>query len=364
MFSQIKRSVFFFAAILLTSCYFLSCTPKEVSEEEEIPKYWVWMNYRAQNNWDEVFQKLKDTGINGVLLHAKAENYPEVIEVADKYGIDIHAWQWIMNRAYSNVVKEHPEWLSVNREGNSLADSIAYVGYYKFLCPALPEVREYLKEEAEKIVSINGLKGLSLDYHRFVDVILPENIQPKYDIVQDKEYAQWDYGYHPAMIEQFMDKQGYDPRDLEDPSTDQKWNQFRYDQITEIAIMLGDVAHKHGKIISASPFPSPTIARKLVRQDWDKWNLDIVFPMMYSGFYAEGGEEWLANCTKESIEAEGPNGAKVYSGLFSPHHKNDSFDLIRAMQIAEDNGAAGVAIFSYPGLDSLQWEQLSEFIRE
>jgi uncharacterized lipoprotein YddW (UPF0748 family) len=159
-----------------------------------------------------------------------------------------------------------------------------------------------------------------------------------------------------------MDKHGYDPREQADPSTDTTWLQFRYDQVTEVANLLADMTHKHGKIISASPFPSPSIARKLVRQDWDKWNLDIVFPMMYTGFYADGGEEWLAECTRESVETIGQKGTKVYSGLFASHHKNDTLDLTKAMTITRDNGASGIAIFSYPGLDSLLWGQLEAFI--
>ncbi|MCB0652657.1 MAG: family 10 glycosylhydrolase [Saprospiraceae bacterium] len=348
-------------AIILASLTAFSCqTPKPA--KEQLPQYWCWMNYSPQTNWDEVFQKLKDTGIRGVLLHAAAEDYPEVIAVAKKYDIDIHAWQWIMNRPYNDTVEQHPEWLSVNRLGQSLATDTAYVPYYKFLCPALPEVRNFLVEDLEKIVKIEGLKGLSLDYNRYVDVILPENIQPKYNIVQDKEYPEWDYGYHPAMIEKFMALHGYDPRELEDPSTDQTWKQFRYDQITEIANLLAEMTHRHGKIISASPFPTPTIARKMVRQDWDKWNLDIVFPMVYSGFYADGGAKWIADCMKEDVAAVGSKGTKVYCGLFTPHHKNDTLDLKRAMEIAEDNGASGIAIFSYPGMDSLQWVQMKAFI--
>lgn len=364
MFTSFKKITLPVVAICLI-LIFPACNRQvntPVAADNSLPKYWCWMNYGKDRNWDEVFQNLQAMGIGGVLLHAKAENYPEVIAVAKNYDIDIHAWQWIMNRPGHKIVKDHPEWLSVNREGKSLADEMAYVGYYKFLCPAIPEVRTYLKKEIEKIVSIEGVKGISLDYHRFVDVILPENIQPKYNIVQDKEYPQWDYGYHPAMIKKFMEKHNYDPRELEDPSTDKNWNQFRYDQITEIANMLADVAHKHGKLISASPFPSPTIARKLVRQDWDKWNLDIVFPMIYSGFYADGGTDWIANCTKEGVETVGNKGTKVYTGLFVPHHNNDTLNLVKAMEIAERNGAAGISLFGLPSLDSTQLEAAKVFM--
>lgn len=80
------------------------------------------------------------------------------------------------------------------------------------------------------------------------------------------------------MIEKFKAAYGYDPREQEDPSQDEKWLQFRCDQITEVANMIADVVHSYGKKMAASPFPTPKMASKMVRQDWGKWNLDIVFP--------------------------------------------------------------------------------------
>ena len=79
----------------------------------------------------------------------------------------------------------------------------AYVDYYKFMCPALPEVREFIKKKIEAYCEVEGLNGIAIDYNRFVDVILPTTLWPKYGIVQDQEYPQWDFGYHPAMIEKF-----------------------------------------------------------------------------------------------------------------------------------------------------------------
>ena len=89
------------------------------------------------------------------------------------------------------ILKEHPEWFSVNRNGKSLADTTAYVGYYKFLCPALPEVREFIKEKIKAYCEVEGLNGIAIDYHRFVDVVLPTTLWPRYGIVQDREYAAW-----------------------------------------------------------------------------------------------------------------------------------------------------------------------------
>ncbi len=60
------------------------------------------------------------------------------------------------------ILKEHPEWFSVNRYGQSLADTTAYVDYYKFMCPALPEVREFIKKENRGL-----LRGRGFERYRY-----------------------------------------------------------------------------------------------------------------------------------------------------------------------------------------------------
>jgi uncharacterized lipoprotein YddW (UPF0748 family) len=340
---------------------FFSCNQRP-KDNGELPFFWCWMNYSPDKNWDDIFEKMSSVGMYGLLLNAKAEEYPKVVSFAKKYGIKIHAWQWILNTQNQQIIKEHPEWLSVNRQGKSLNEQKAYVDYYKFLCPILPEVHTFLKDQIEEILKIDGIDGISLDYCRFVDVILPEKLWSKYEIIQDKEYPEWDYGYHPAMIEEFKSKFSYDPLLLEDPSQDEQWKQFRYDQVTNVANMLADLTHQYGKIISASPFPTPTIARRIVRQDWDKWNLDIVFPMVYSGFYKNDGAEWIGDCVKENVAVMSPKNTKVYCGLFVPAHKNDTLSLTKAMNGAKENGASGISVFSYGSLDEKQWNEVKQFI--
>ncbi len=348
--------------LLFLSIVFFAC--KQPSKNDTaLPKFWCWMNYSSDKDWDQIFTKMSSVGMNGLLLNAKAEEYPKIVPFAKKYGIKIHAWQWILNTQNQKIIEEHPEWLSVNRQGKSLIEQKAYVDYYKFLCPIIPNVQTFIKNQIEEILKIEGVDGISLDYCRFVDVILPEKLWPKYGIVQDKEYPEWDYGYHPAMVEGFKKEFGYDPMDLEDPSLDQQWKQFRYDQVTNIANMLADLTHQYGKTISASPFPTPTIARRIVRQDWDKWNLDLVFPMVYSGFYKNDGAKWIADCVKEDVEIMKPKGTNVYCGLFVPSHKNDTLSLSKAMNIAKDNGAIGISVFSYDALNDKQWDEVKQFIK-
>lgn len=327
----------------------LSCTEskKPIVEKSGYPMFWTWLDYRPGMNFDSVCVVMSETGIDGVMLNAPTpDDYRKAIPIAHKYGIEVYAWLWTMNLEHGrdSIVKAHPEWLSVNRKGESLAGHVAYVNYYKFMCPALPEVREYVKNKVRAYCEVEGLNGIAIDYHRFVDVVLPTTLWPKYGIVQDKEYPEWDYGYHPAMIKKFQDLHGYDPREQEDPSTDEKWLQFRCDQITEVANEIAEVVHSYGKAMAASPFPTPAMSRQMVRQDWGKWNLDIVFPMVYHNFYTED-VSFISDCTIENAKTKNPN-TTLYCGMMA----SNGPEMFELMDAALNNGAEGISIFTIGSL--------------
>ena len=332
------------AIAVATSC---GTSKPETRPATDYPMFWTWLDYRPGMDFDTVCRTMSETGIDGVMLNAPTpDDYRDAIPVARKYGIEVYAWLWTMNLEHDRdeIVAAHPEWLEVNRLGQSLADTQAYVGYYKFMTPALREVRDHILGVVKTYLEVEGLNGIAIDYHRMVDVILPTTLWPKYGIVQDKEYAEWDYGYHPAMIEQFEALHGYDPREQEDPSADEKWLQFRCDQITEVANEIADVVHSYGKTMAASPFPTPEMSRKMVRQDWGKWNLDIVFPMVYHNFYTED-VSFIADCTIDNVAQKNP-ATVLYCGMTGTNGP----EMFAQMDAALDNGAQGIAIFTVNSL--------------
>ena len=336
-----------FLILLLVIGALVSCSTKK--EKGDFPMFWTWMDYRPGMNFDSVCAIMNETGIDGVMLNAPSpDDYRVAIPIAHKHGIEVYAWLWTMNLEHGrdSMVKAHPDWLSVNRKGESLANTDAYVGYYKFMCPALPEVREYIKSKIIDYCEVDGLNGIAIDYHRFVDVILPTTLWSRYGIVQDKEYPEFDFGYHPEMIRLFKEKYGYDPREQEDPSTDEKWLQFRCDQISEVANMIAEVVHSYDKVMAASPFPTPKMSQKMVRQDWGKWNLDIVFPMVYHNFYT-GDISFISDCTLENVRDKNAM-TTLYCGMTATNGPL----MFDSMDEALNNGAKGIAIFTVGGLRS------------
>ena len=68
--------------------------------------------------------------------------------------------------------------------------------------------------------------------------------------------------------------------------------------------------------IPAAAVSSPAIARRLVRQAWDRWPLDAFFPMQYRSFYEEP-MSWITNATREGVSALAP-GTPLHAGLYLP----------------------------------------------
>ena len=127
-------------------------------EAETFPLFWTWMDYRPGMDFEAACAHMQEVGIEGVMLNAPTpDDYRTAIPIAHAHGITVHAWLWTMNLEHdrAKVMAEHPEWLSVNRLGRSLADTTAYVDYYKFLCPALPEVREYLNDKIKAYCEVD-----------------------------------------------------------------------------------------------------------------------------------------------------------------------------------------------------------------
>ena len=317
----------------------MGCDRKAESQAKELPMFCTWYTYNEAEDFDSICRSFSELGIDGIVLKAgTAENFRKSIPVAKKYGLTVYAWVWTINN--HPIAAEHPEWLSYNRDGYSIADSMAYVSYYKFLSPIIPGVREGICKQIDEICKIDGIEAISIDYHRLVDVVLPTTLWPNYGIVQDREYPQWDYGYHPEMIKAFKEKHGYDPREQEDPSKDEKWLQFRCDMVSEVANLVAETVHKNGKLMAASPFPTPKMSARMVRQYWGDWNLDIVFPMAYHNFYTED-VSFVADCTIENARDK-QDMTTLYAGLWGTNGP----ELFTSMDAAFNNGAQGVSFYT------------------
>lgn len=310
-------------------------------------KNWVWIRLdqiKEIPDLEHYFKTLKEGGISGVMI----QGYDEAIyRQCHEAGLEAHYWKWTMNRR--ELLETHPDWFAVNRKGESTHDHPAYVEYYRFLCPYHEGVATYLAEDYVKSANLPYVDGVHLDYVRFPDVILPVGLWKNYGIEQTRELPEYDYCYCDVCRTKFKDMTGIDPLELPYPMENQSWINFRLDGITNVVDSITRAVKLDGKRITAAVFPGPSMAKKMVRQDWGNWHLDAYYPMIYNGFYYEDAR-WVARSVRESVRTVGGR-AKIYAGLMFPDIKDDFEAYLDA---AFDNGASGVSFFDGPDEEHLR----------
>lgn len=323
-------------------------------------KNWAWITEAdgTVDEWKQRLEYLKKAGFDAILPQ---ENFEAIIPAAEANDIEVHAWLVSLQRGSDEKVQEeHPEWFMVNRKGESSLEKPAYVDYYNWLCPSREPVHEFMKQEAEQILQYSEIQSVHLDYIRYPDVILPIDLQPKYEIVQDKEYPQYDYCYCSECRQKYEEKQGIDPMELKDPAHNKEWLQYRYDQVTTLVNKLALLVHKQNRDLTAAVFPTPDIARNLVRQNWPDWDLDAVLPMMYHNFY-DKDVRWIGQAVKE-CQSELPSTTPLYSGLFVPSMNEK--EIAQAFEYAMEAGADGISLFTDTAMGEEHWENLRRVIRK
>ncbi|MDA0195790.1 MAG: family 10 glycosylhydrolase [Bacteroidetes bacterium] len=343
-------------SLLLIAFTLLACSqkPNQQSVEQKAEKFIfsTWVNGERefdQAKWEERLDYYQSLGISEVLVKAEADFLKQLIPIANQRGMEIHAWMWTLNRPNDSIANKHPEWYAVNRKGQNSLEYRAYVDYYQWLSPFHPGAIEHVKNNVRALTEVEGLASIHLDYVRYVDVILGADLQPKYDLVQDTEMPEYDYGYHPIAREGFKKIFDKDPMDFEHPELSTEWRQYRLNAVTDLVNSLADIVHEKNRKITAAVFPFPEMARQMVRQAWNDWNLDRAYPMLYQNFYREN-VNWIGFATRQGVS---DNDFPIHSGLFAPALQ-DPDDLKRAILLSKENGAQGISIFTANNLSEEQ----------
>ena len=271
-----------------------------------------------------------------IIYGANLRYFPRASKIAQKVGISIYAWiqtmiglgddkQWL----YDN----HPEAYVVTRSGiHSHEHGIYGVEHYKFLCPNQPIVRSYIKDIFEKVLNIPEIDGINLDYIRYIE----QNLE-KYDPNGDTCYCEY-------CVSDFYNKTGVKIKDIPDPSTNIAWNSYRVNVITSLVNEIANLTHLQGKLVSADVYPGPWQSTIQTKQKWQDWDLDIVFPMLYTEVFARE-VEWIGEETSEGVSKlkENMRNTKIITGLQAEAMNNDDFR--EGVKNTLKNGAYGISVF-------------------
>jgi len=149
--------------------YEMDFTPKQmlgtIPKLKELGLSWATLDagwFKARGDWEPRSDTFPNDSLQKVVkgfhdagLHIMLWWIPIVAE--DGHGRDI-----LNHRPYqlSNVVREHPDWLILDKEGKP-ARATADLGA---LCPALPEVQEYYKHLTERFIRDWDFDGHKLDF--------------------------------------------------------------------------------------------------------------------------------------------------------------------------------------------------------
>jgi uncharacterized lipoprotein YddW (UPF0748 family) len=273
----------------------------------------VWLDrgtiVRARNEQGlaVIFDRLSQGGINTVFFETINAGYPiypskiapqqnplirgwdplaSAVKLAKQRDIEIHAWVWAFaagNQRHNEVIglksdypgpvlAANPDWAGYDNRGRPIPQ-----GQGKpFFDPANPQVKEYLLNIYEEIVTNYDVDGIHLDYIRYP--------------FQDPN-ANRTYGYGKAARQQFQQLTGIDPGKISPSQREiwNKWTAFRTNQIDNFVAQTSQRlrAKKPDLIISAAVFPLPQAERiQKLQQNWELWarrgDIDLIVPMTYA----------------------------------------------------------------------------------
>lgn len=360
---RLLKITFFSLALIFVSCHTKEKSKEVVKSENTTEtvskfKYWNWItvgNKKSDSAFTAHFNKLKSNGIDAVLINTGADPtlLKRVTPLATNAGLEVHAWMFTTNRPGDSIALKHPDWYMVSRSGKSCFDERPYVNYYQWLSPSHPDARKHILSLVEGLAKVEGVSSVHLDYIRYPDVYLPIGLLPKYNLEQEEELPDFDFDYSDASVEKFMKLHHKDPRNMKNPAIDIEWKNFRLNEIKSLVDEAYTIVHKHDKKLSAAVFPYPEMADHMVRQRWDKWQIDMVLPMIYYNFYNEE-LDWIGYATAQGVQDLEGKEVDLHTGLYTP--KLSPEDLKTAIQFAKDNGASGVAFFDDYTLTDEQFE--------
>lgn len=261
-----------------------------------------------------------------------------LVDEAHKHNMEVHPWVWVFRVGNVNdkrgILQEHPDWVAVNRKGESLARGQAY-----WLCPSIPAARRLLLGAIRELAQKYPIDGVQLDYIRF----------------DSQEYC-----YNESCRAKFKAAYGMDPLEIKPftkPVLD--WHLWREDLVNsfvaEARAELGKV--RPGIKVSAAVASFPDGARVNFLQNWGHWAanrwVDFLAPMDYT----PDPTDFLRR-VRTSLEGVG-NKTLLAPGL-GLHLMKGCGPMLEQVRVARSEPASGVSLFATAYLDSDRLEALGE----
>jgi uncharacterized lipoprotein YddW (UPF0748 family) len=266
------------------------------------------------------------------------------IDTARPHGLRVHAYMNVLPGWKGDVPPplearqlwtEHPDWFMVDSLGQKMLPT---TGWYAFLNPVLPEVREHIRKVVRELCAYD-VAGIHLDYIRYPYDYHYVARQHYPDASEEELMRHSDFSYDPVSQAALYDRFGWEV-------SKKQVTQFRCESVTRI---LRDIsytmqAERPGDcLLSASVLGNPGEGRRYAYQDSGLWTrtglLDWVVQMNY-------GTRSFNRCLKAMKKAVGRRRFKS-SVVVGINAKNDASDIIMQLERVEASGCRGYAVFAY-----------------
>jgi uncharacterized lipoprotein YddW (UPF0748 family) len=270
-----------------------------------------------------IFDRMAQAGINTVFFETLNASYPiypskiapqrnplirgwdplaSAVKLAKARRMELHAWVWVFaagNRRHNEVIGMNPDY-----PGPVLAANPDWAGYDNrgqmippgqgkhFFDPANPQLREYLLNLYEEIVTKYDVDGLQLDYIRYP--------------FQDPSAGR-SYGYGKSARIQFQQLYGVDPASINPSQRDlwQKWTAFRTEKVNSFVAEVSQRLRKKRPNLTLSVAVFPLLQQERIQklqQNWELWakrgDIDLIVPMTYAldtARFERLAQPWIAS---------------------------------------------------------------------
>jgi len=278
------------------------------------------------------------------------------IDSARSTGLRVHAYMNVLPgwRGTVDPPKEvnqlwtaHPDWFMVDSLGKKMLPT---KGWYSFVNPVLPEVREHLRGIVAELCTYD-VAGIHLDYIRYPEdyrLVAKEHYP---DASENEILRHSDFSYDPMSVGLMKVKYG-------DEISRADIVRFRCASVTRVVEDISFVMQqtRTNCVLSASVFGNPIEGREHAFQDSGAWIreglIDWAIQMNY-------GTRSFERNLKQIKKAGGRQGfaRSVVVGLFC---ENDVQTVVKQIALVNDAQCRGFALFSYGALFDLKTHEKTE----
>lgn len=258
---------------------------------------------------------------------------------ARRVGLKVHPWCCVFPEGEgSKLLQEHPNYVALDPSGEPVI-----AGQYKirWACSSRPEVQDYEFAMYAELMDRYDIDGVHLDYIRYNH---PSNGHQSCFCAYCQETFKRETGADPSLDQATREWSA--------------WIDWKTANITRFVERLSAEARQKGKEVSAAVFPDYPNSVVDIGQDWEEWArrglVDFLFPMNYTM-----STKIAIKRTRNHVAALEGTDIPLWEGLWNRQALSTPM-LMAQVQGVLDQGAQGVVIFEYFGIDDQDLQALSQ----